>query len=1134
MLSLKRTILFFICLLMMLANACKNSPVKKITSIFQKKTVAETALSFINKIIEDDATNLISNEYAYMGGGVGIGDFNNDGLQDIFFSANQASSQLYINEGKNRFKNVTTSAGIQTKAWCTGVSVADINNDGWQDMYVCVSGNAPSQNRRNLLFINNHNLTFTEHAAEYGLADTSYSTQAAFLDYDKDGDLDMYLVNNQIGAGNPNNILAKDVSGNSIRNDRLYKNNGVVANKNHPVFTDVSIEAGIKEDGYGLGVVVSDINDDGWPDMYVTNDYVSNDLLWLNNKNGSFTNVIASSLNHQSYSSMGVDAADINNDGLIDIATLDMMPEESERQKMMYSFLSYERYEMERNAGYEPELMRNMLHLNNGNLKISDTVLPRFSEIGQLAGISRTDWSWSVLMADFDNDGWNDMHITNGMGKDLINADFVLYRANTKPQDFAAPRDRWKALQEKLNGYGAVPLQNYFYKNNKNYGFDNFSGQAGIGDLSISNGAAYADFDNDGDLDLVVNNINQEAFFYENIQTTTNRQHYICFILKGDSLNRDALGARIFLYAGNKIQIAEQSPVRGYLSSVDKRLHFGLGKSATIDSVIVIWPDEKIQTLVNLETDTTVVIKNSDARKSFFRSTVNTPLLFTDITNTIAPGFKHYEPFFNDYSFQRLLPQKYSQLGPCISIGDINADGLQDFFIGGAFNQSGKIGIQQTNGQFTETDLVNGKKYEEDMGSAFFDADGDEDLDLLVTGGSTEVDKGSPYYTPRLYLNDSRGNFTLNVKAIPAAVNTSAFGVSTCDYDKDGDVDLFIGGRVSVDYPETPNSYLLQNNKGVFTDVTASVSESLSTAGMITAAVWTDFDNDNQTDIILAGEWIPLRFYRNEKGKFTEVTANAGLPDNNGMWRSLIATDIDNDGDDDLVAGNAGLNNKYGVDALHPLKLFASDMDANGSIDPVICYHWQTRNGERKLLPAYSLMQLAEQVPAIRKKFLLNKDYSRAGISQIIDDENSISFSCMEMNTCWFENIGRGKFKKHLLPVEAQFAPVNSLLCHDFNSDGIKDILMAGNEYQTDVATGRYDASYGLLLIGKRDKTFNTVSPSVSGFAVKGDVKDLKYIVDQNSKVKILVAVNNETMKIFSVKQPEQQGKIVTHPIKGH
>jgi enediyne biosynthesis protein E4 len=1109
--------LYFIILLFLLSCNNEKPSSGSQNKIFTKKTSAETGIQFNNTIVEDAVTNLITNEYTYMGGGVGIGDFNNDGLQDVIFTANQTSSQLYINEGKNHFKNITTTAGVQTKAWCTGVSVVDINNDGWQDIYVCVSGNAPAQNRRNLLFINNRNLTFTEQAVEYGLADTSFSTQAAFLDYDKDGDLDMYLVNNQIGATNSNDIIAKDVSGNSIRNDRLYRNNGVAKDKNHPTFSDASITTGIKEDGYGLGIVVTDINSDGWPDMYITNDYVSNDLIWLNNKNGTFTNVIASSLNHQSYSSMGVDAADINNDGLIDIATLDMMPEDSYRQKMMYSFLSYERYEMERNAGYEPEFMRNMLHLNNGNLKINDTLLPRFSEIGQLAGISRTDWSWSVLMADFDNDGWNDMHITNGMGKDLINADFVLYRANTKPENFEQPQDRWKVLQEKLNSYGAVPMQNYFYSNNKNIGFNNISEEAGIKDLAISNGAAYADFDNDGDLDLVVNNINQEAFFYENSKAENTKKHHIAFALQGDSLNKDALGAKIFLYANNKIQVAEQSPVRGYLSSVDKRLHFGLDSTTVVDSAVIIWPNEKKQILKNIPIDTLLVIKNIDAEKNVNYSTANTSFLFTDITNSSALNFKHYEPFFNDYSFQRLLPQKYSQLGPYIAVADVNGDGLQDFFIGGAFNQSGKVCIQQLNGQFVEKDLTSGKKFEEDMGCTFFDADGDKDVDLLVASGSNEVDKGSAYYKPRLYINDGKGNFAINISAMPESVNTSASCVVTSDYDNDGDIDVFIGGRVSLDYPEIPKSFLLQNTNGVFSDVTASVSESLSNAGMVTGAVFTDFNSDKQTDLVLAGEWMPLRFYKNEKGKFTEVTSSTGLNNNNGMWRSLIAADIDNDGDEDLVAGNMGMNNKFGVDEIHPLKLFAKDIDANGSTDPLLCYYFPSKTKERKLLPTNSLLQFAEQVPSIKKKFLLHEDYAKANLPQIIDEESFANFTCNEMSSCWFENVGGGKFVKYILPVQAQFAPVNAILCEDFNTDGIKDLLIAGNEYQADVMTGRYDASYGLLLTGNKNKTFTPLPTLQTGFAIKGDVKDLKYLSDKNKKIKILVGVNNEKIKVFGV-----------------
>lgn len=1098
--------------------SCTKPEGKVGKTIFKKISSKETGLHFTNSIEENDTVNLIVNEYSYMGGGVGIGDFNNDGLQDIFFSANQVSSRLYINEGKNHFKDITEMAGVKTNKWCTGVSVIDINNDGWQDIYICVSGSYSSEHRRNLLYINNHNLTFTEQAADYGLADTSFSTQAAFLDYDKDGDLDMYLLNNQIGGTNPNNITSKDLTGKSIRSDRLYRNMGISKEKDHPFFVDVSVEAGIKEDGYGLGVVVCDVNNDNWPDIYVANDYISNDLLWLNNRNGSFTNVIASSINHQSYSSMGVDAADMNNDGRVDIITLDMMPGENERQKMMYSFLSYERYEMERRAGYEPEFMRNMLHLNNGNLNINDTLLPRFSEIGQLAGISQTDWSWSVLMADFDNDGWNDIHVTNGMGKDLINADFVMYRANHLRGNFNKPQQRWKELQEKLTGFGQVPLRNYLFKNNKDYTFNDVSEEAGINDLSISNGAAYADFDNDGDLDLVVNNINQEAFFYENLTNGEGVNHFLKISLKGDSLNADGIGTKIYVYSEGNIKYAEQNVVRGYLSSVDKRINFGIGLKNLIDSIKVIWPDDKMQIIKNVKTDTSLTLDHSSAEKKWIQSSPGSKPIFADVTNESGVSFLHRETYFNDFNFQRLLPQKFSQSGPFITIGDVNGDRLEDFFIGGAFNQSGKIFVQDKSGQFAGYDLEGDKKYFEDMGSAFFDTDGDNDLDLIVASGSTEFDEGSPYYAPRLYLNDGKGNFKMSQDAFSPAIKTSALCVTPGDYDNDGDMDVFIGGRVSLQFPHSPRSYLLQNNGGKFIDVTASVNEDLVMPGMITAAIWTHLDNDNYPDLIIAGEWMPIRLFLNKNGQLLEITASTGLEKNEGLWRSLTAADLDKDGDMDFVAGNLGSNNKYNADELHPMKLFYSDMDKNGSFDPLLCYYIVTKSGKRELLPGITLGQFSEQVPSIKKQFIYNADYAKAGIQSVLNEtgiDGSSELTCFELKSCWFENKGNGKFEKHPLPSEAQFAPINAIVCEDFNKDNIIDILVAGNEYQADVMTGRYDASYGLLLKGNSNKIFSATALHESDFIMSGDCRDLKIINTSTSKKLIIGSSNNGKLKIF-------------------
>lgn len=1116
---------FFLTILLLLLFSCSTDSVKGKKNVFSKLTATESGIGFNNIITENDSVNLIKNEYAYMGGGVGIIDINNDGLQDIFFSGNQVSSRLYLNEGNNHFKDITISAGVSTNSWCTGVSVVDINNDGYQDLYISVSGGAKGNARKNLLFINNKNQTFTEKAAEYGLADTGYSTQAVFLDFDKDGDLDMYLVNHLIQGPNPNNITKKDLSGNSALNDKLYLNEGVDEKLGHPVYRDISKQAGIKEDGYGLGVVVSDFNNDGWPDIYVANDYLSNDLLWINNKNGTFTNQIAGALNHQSYSSMGVDAADINNDGLPDIATLDMQPEYNRRKKEMFSFLSYERYEQERREGYEPEFMRNMLQLNNGNLSIDGTTLPRFSEIGQLAGMSETDWSWSVLMADFDNDGWKDMHITNGIGRDLINGDFVMYRAQETEDAVTGPAGRRKKLQEQLALLGKVPLQNYFFHNNHDYTFTNQNDVSGIDDLSISNGAAYVDLDNDGDLDLVVNNINQPAFILINNTRTKQRpdslHNYLSIDLVGDSGNRNSFGAKIYITANNTTQFFEQNPVRGYASSVDKRIFAGLGRNTTAD-LKIIWPDGKAQTITGVKSNQFISVNYSNSSSEKLYDTLNRNQLFTEITGADGIEFKHNETFFNDYGFQRLLPQKYSQLGPFVSVADVNGDGLIDFFVGGAFKQSGRLFVQEPGGKFLAKDLVAGNKYEEDMGSIFFDANGDNFPDLLVVSGSNEFQEGSKYYRPRLYMNDGKGNFTLNENAIPSSVNTSAQALTCIDFDGDGDLDIVIAGRVSNQYPMAPKSYILRNDKGIFHDVTSMVCPELQRAGMITSVIAVDFDNDKKTDLIIAGEWMPIRFFKNMGGRFREVTNETGLSKTDGMWRSLMAADIDNDGDIDFVAGNLGMNCKYHVLPDEPMVLYAKDLDGNGSVDPIIGYYIKDNTQQNTLYPSVSLNQLVEQVPSIRKRYLYYKDFAKATMDDIFkqkeDEEPFLQFQCNELHSCWFENIGNGKFIKHQLPVEAQFAPVNAILCADINKDGKMDLLLAGNEYQTEVMTGRYDASYGCYLRGDGKGNFFSVKPSESGFILKGDIKDMKMIRAKRKEL-LIATVNNERLRAFSIKK---------------
>jgi len=1112
----KNLLYLFVYCVCFIVSGCKEKNKNQLFSFLSSK---QSGIDFSNNIDETKLKGGALNEFGYMGGGVGILDINNDGLKDIFFCGNQVSSRLYLNKGDNQFEDITQSAGVFTTDWISGISVVDINNDGYDDIYLCTYGDSSGRRSHNLLFINQHNNTFKEEATSYGLADTSYSTQVVFFDYDKDGDLDMYLCNYMLNVSySANYLFPKNLSGNSPANDRLYRNGGNKNGLKHPVFTDVSKEAGIKEDGYGLGVSVADFNMDGWPDIYVSNDFVSNDDFWLNNKNGTFTNVLDRSTKHQSYSSMGIDAADINNDGNIDFGTVDMMPEDNFRKKQIYSFMNYDRYQQERGMGYSPEFSRNMLQLNNGNYYSGDTSFPFFSDIGQLAGICETDWSWSILFADFNNDGLKDLHITNGIGRDFINADFIDFSKTA--QNAASEEERQKMLNDKIVSLGHVALSNYLYLNNGNYTFTNITDSSGIKEKSLSAGAAYADLDNDGDLDLVVNNINEQAFILinnENRPEKPKANHSIGFTLHGDSLNTKAFGTKIFVYSNGAKQVQEEYPVRGYLSSVDTKLLFGTGKNKMIDSVVVVWPNDKKQILQNLPADSTYTLFQKNATENWRPLVQNIhQQIFHDVTDSVNALYRHIEVPFNDYEEQPLLPQKYSQSGPLISTGDMNNDGKTDFYIGAGFNSLPKIFTQGNNGNFSGQNFTIGSPFEEDEGSALFDVDGDGDLDLLITYGDMRFSDTSQYYQPRLYLNDGKGIFTLSPNAIPANVRTIAGCVAVADYNGDGQTDIFIGGRVSKEYPLSPRSFLLQNNKGIFTDVTNKVCPDLSKAGMITAAQWVDLDNDKKPDLVIAGEYMPIRFFKNNGTNFAEITSSTGLQNINGLWRSLIATDVDGDGDIDFIAGNLGLNNNYHASSKYPVKLYADDIDNNGKIDPLLFYYIKDENGDRQLFSSINLDQLAANVPLIKKKFPSNKDYAKATPDDIFTSNKNLQIlSCNETRSAWFENNGNGKFEMHELPVEAQFSPVNAIVCEDLDGDGIKDILLAGNEYQTEVLTGRYDASYGCFLKGMDNKNFKYVSPSVSGFFINGDVKNMKLITNAKKEKLILVGVNDDSLKVF-------------------
>lgn len=1108
---------------------------------FTRLSTSQTGITFNNQLTESDSVNFYTNEYMYIGSGVGIGDFNNDGLPDVFFAGSQVSCKLYVNTGAMAFKDVSDKAGIHTTVWCTGVSVVDINQDGFQDVYVCVSHAANPEKRKNLLFINQHNLTFKEEAERYGLADPGYSTQAAFLDYDRDGDLDMYLLNHQLYNPQPNNLVPKDTTGHSPAADKLYRNDryrtgryaGAAPAGAGIRFTDVSIAAGIREDGYGLGVVVTDVNRDGLPDLYVANDYISNDLLWLNTGTGRFVNCLTRAAKHQSYNSMGVDAADINNDLLPDLAVLDMSPATNERKKLMFTGVSPEKFDVQQRLGYEPEYTRNMLQLNQGNRRNDAPAEPVFSEIGQLAGMSETDWSWSVLMADFDNDGWKDMHVTNGLARDLTNSDFVMFRQEATQPDYQfagatsnsrADESTVRTLREKLADYGSVEPSNVFMLNNRNLTFSDETAAVGLETPSVSHGAAYTDFDNDGDLDLIVNNMNQEAFVYRNDLRKTahdTTHNFLAVSLRGDRPNQSGLGASLTVYSRGNAQWLEQSPVRGYLSTVDTRLHVGLGNRQRVDSLRVSWPDGRTQLLTQINANQFLTLRQTDSRTGSTTAPMAPP---TALFEAVPLAFRHQETPFFDYYQRRLQPQKYSQLGPCLTTGDVNGDGLTDFFVGGAARQSGKVFIQQAAGTFAGTDLVQGEKPEEDVAAELFDADGDHDLDLLVAGGSTEY-RGNLMLPPKLFVNDGKGHFTLSSVAIPATIQTLTATLATGDYDNDGDLDVFVGGRVSADrFPASPRSYLLQNNRGLFVDVTARVCPALAQAGMITDAVWTDFDGDRQLDLVLCGEWMPVRFFRNNRGNLTETTDQTGLTNMNGLWRSLAVADVDRDGDMDLIAGNLGLNNKYHPSATRPHILYAKDTDKNGSYELIPAYYIKNKSGEFVLSPGLDRTQFAEQTPLIKKKYLLHRDFAQVTMAQLLNDigtDDLLELRCTNAATVWLENRRYGHFTAHALPAEAQFAPVNAIIADDLDGDGKPDLLLAGNEYQTEVSSGRYDASLGLFLKGDGRGEFQPVPYRRGGVLLEGDVKALVVLTTAKHEKMVLAGVNDAPLRCFIVQAPK-------------
>ncbi|MFK5972119.1 MAG: VCBS repeat-containing protein [Flavobacteriaceae bacterium] len=1088
--------------------------------MFKLLPSSSTKITFNNHIEENSTFNMVDYFYVYNGGGVAIGDINNDGLPDIYFTGNMVSDRLYLNKGNMKFEDVSLTAGIDIPGWSTGVTMVDINHDGLLDIYVCRSGNYPAEKRKNLLYVNNGDLTFTEQAETFGIASSSYSTQAAFLDYDNDGDLDMYLLNHTNEVKDPNNVVPLIADGSGLANDRLYRNDG--NNAHGPIFTDVTLEAGILYDGFGLGVGVADINNDGWEDIFVTNDFLANDYLYINNQDGTFKEMSKVYLDHVSHFSMGNDLADFNNDGLTDLITVDMLPWDNYHKKKMAGPLNYDLFMHTLQQGYMPQYMRNTLQLNNGS-SINGNL--SFSEIGQLSGVDATDWSWGPLFADFDNDGWKDLFVTNGYLRDITDLDFINYTGSLSSTISNDSLD--KTLKQKAKEMPSIKLPNYIFRNSGNLGFENVTEKWGLNHPSLSNGAAFADLDNDGDLDLVTNNINMEAFVYENLSSTLLQRNFSEIRLIGDSLNPNALGAKITLFQKDSKQMAQLNVTRGYQSSIDHRVHFGLGSNSKIDSLLIRWPDGKIGIQYNPESNKLLTIRKNQTPPLFPKKDhLSNQTIFKEVTDEHNLHFEHQEMDYHDFNRQFLLPHKHSSQGPGIAVGDINGDGRDDFFIGGGYNNSGNLFYQDDNGVFKKMPLFQNEqdKYEEDTGVLFFDYDSDGDQDLYIVSGSNEFYEGSEYYQDRLYNNDGKGNFTLDTEALPK-INSSGSCVRASDFDKDGDLDLFVGGRLTpLKYPLPPESYLLVNQNGKFTDRTNQIAPALKRVGMVTDALWTDYDNDMDTDLIVVGEFMSVQFFRNTDGKLENVSDQTGLTHTAGWWNSINGGDFDNDGDIDYVLGNLGLNTKYKVSPEEPLTIYALDYDKNGHIDPIMTYYI-----DHKEYPVHSRDDLIRQIPEMKKIFPDYTSYAKATISDVLSkQEQSSSYivKAFQFNSAYLQNNGSGQFELTALPKTAQIAPVFGILIKDFDKDGNLDVLLSGNDHGTEVGTGRYDASKGTFLKGNGDGTFLPVPTIDSGLGINGASRGAISIKIGN-QLAYVFGTNSEPLKVYVTDYVANQGSFL-------